>query len=224
MRVTITCDGCSRTHRVRKHAAGEPFACKGCGNMLTVEAPTPNDCDLNLQPTSPGTTLETTSEGWQLTMSMLSYRGVFYCLIFGLCAVLSLMKVVESLDSTNANHGVWGVPQAILSILSIVLAYFAAIWIWGKIVIAVEKTQGTIFTGIGVIGLSRRFDWSKVTRIVDERVPTSGAGRDFEIVLYGPTQIRFGATLPKGCKCEVLALLQKLLKQEKRGDRPFTIR
>ncbi len=39
MPITVICDECSESHRVREDAAGKRFKCKGCGKGLTIEAP-----------------------------------------------------------------------------------------------------------------------------------------------------------------------------------------
>lgn len=41
MSITVTCDDCSETHRVRDEAVGKRFPCKGCGKSLKVKAPLP---------------------------------------------------------------------------------------------------------------------------------------------------------------------------------------
>ncbi len=55
MPITVTCDECSESHRVKDDAVGKRFKCKGCGKSLKVEAPAPpaddfsnfDDADLN---------------------------------------------------------------------------------------------------------------------------------------------------------------------------------
>ena len=39
MPITVTCDDCSETHRVRDDAVGKRLKCKGCGKSLRIEAP-----------------------------------------------------------------------------------------------------------------------------------------------------------------------------------------
>lgn len=41
MPITVTCDECSESHRVKDDAVGKRFKCKGCGKSLKVEAPAP---------------------------------------------------------------------------------------------------------------------------------------------------------------------------------------
>ena len=41
MSITVTCDECSQSHRVKDDAVGKRFQCKGCGKSLKVEAAPP---------------------------------------------------------------------------------------------------------------------------------------------------------------------------------------
>lgn len=39
MALTVTCDECSKSYRVPDNAVGKRIKCKGCGNLLKIEAP-----------------------------------------------------------------------------------------------------------------------------------------------------------------------------------------
>lgn len=47
MAITVTCDDCSETHRVRDDAVGKRFPCKGCGKTIKVKAPPPVEEELD---------------------------------------------------------------------------------------------------------------------------------------------------------------------------------
>ncbi len=47
MPITVTCDKCSETHRVKDDAVGKRFKCKGCGKSLKVEAAAPPEDDFS---------------------------------------------------------------------------------------------------------------------------------------------------------------------------------
>ncbi len=46
MPITVTCDECLETHRVRDEAVGKLLKCKGCGRSLKIEAPAPTEEDF----------------------------------------------------------------------------------------------------------------------------------------------------------------------------------
>ena len=50
MPISVTCDECSATHRVRDDAVGKRFKCKGCGSSLLIEAPALADHDSTKTP------------------------------------------------------------------------------------------------------------------------------------------------------------------------------
>jgi hypothetical protein len=43
MPLTVTCEECSASHRVKDDAVGKKFKCRGCGKTLVVVAPPPED-------------------------------------------------------------------------------------------------------------------------------------------------------------------------------------
>lgn len=47
MPITVTCDECSESHRVKDDAVGKRFKCKGCGKSLVVVAPPPPEDDFS---------------------------------------------------------------------------------------------------------------------------------------------------------------------------------
>lgn len=55
MPITVTCDECSESHRVKDDAVGKKFKCKGCGKSLKIVAPPPPEEDFgNLDETDFG--------------------------------------------------------------------------------------------------------------------------------------------------------------------------
>ena len=46
MPITVICDECSESHRVRDDSVGKQFKCKGCGKRLTINAPAPQADDF----------------------------------------------------------------------------------------------------------------------------------------------------------------------------------
>lgn len=47
MPITVRCDECSESHRVKDEAVGKRFKCRGCGKFLKVEAPAPPEDDFS---------------------------------------------------------------------------------------------------------------------------------------------------------------------------------
>ncbi len=219
MPITVTCVECSEPHRVRDDAVGKQLVCKGCGKSLTVEAPAQIDDRLDQQPTSQGVAWESTGKGWRLIASKRSIFEVVTMLAICLVVLVGLGSSIPLLRAA------WNSPEGWLILafclpLSILSAYQTAFALCGKIVITVEGHRGTVFTGVGVVGRRQPFDWSQTTSVDDECIPAGRSGFAYEIVLDGPTQIRFGRSLPEKQQREVLLVLRRMLRQEQLSQRP----
>lgn len=107
----------------------------------------------------------------------------------------------------------FGIP---FLVVSVVLWIFCLMLIWGITVVKVERGYGRLFTGIGSLGITRRFDWHEVTAVQEE---TYSAGNDgglrTRLVLKADRDIRFGRLLSEERRCYVLNALRKLLQERK---------
>lgn len=76
---------------------------------------------------------------------------------------------------------------------SIVFWSFALTSIWGKVELTLNNRGGKIFTGIGNIGLIKRFNWNDVSTLKEKRAnyyfPGGQSGR---LVFEGKKRISFG--------------------------------
>lgn len=219
MPITVTCDECSEPHRVRDDAVGKQFVCQGCGKSLTVEVPAQIDDRLAQQPSSEGVAWESTGQGWRLIASKRSIFEAVAMLAICLIVLVGLESSIQLLRAAWDSPGGW-LMFAFCLPLSILSAYQTAFSLCGKIVITVEGHRGTIFTGVGVVGRRQPFDWARTTSAEDECVPAGRSGFAYELVLDGPTQIRFGRSLPEKQQLEVLAVLRRMLRQEQLRQRP----
>lgn len=106
----------------------------------------------------------------------------------------------------------FGIPFVLGSLIFWALALMA---IWGKVEVTIGN-DSTIFTGIGSIGWTRRFDWSSVRTIREDttRVQYPGS-QQAAIVMEGKGRIKFGSALNEPRRYFVLNAL-KHLKAENR--------
>lgn len=211
MAITVICDECSESHRVREDAVGKQFVYKSCGKSLMVEAPDHIDGGLDQQPTSQGVALEMTSQGWRLIASTRSMFAAVENLVICLIALVGLESSIQLLRASWDDPGGWFMfvfclPLSILSAYQIVFSHC------GKIVITVDGHRGTVFTGVGVVGRRQPFDWSRTTSVDDECVLRRGRV-SYRLVLDGRTQIWFGRSLSKDRQLDVLHRLRELLRQ-----------
>lgn len=218
MPITVTCDECSKPHRVRDDAVGQSVQCGRCGKSFVVKAPEVSGSELRLTPNGKGVSLEITDRGWSLRVSTRSViSAVYFAVILSVCLV-GLQSAIVLVRASPASLDGWFVLAFCLPMF-LLAAYQAAMCLCGRVEITVEGRQGTIFTGFWFIGRRQRFDWSQVTHIEDECVP-AGRGRiAYQIVLYGPSETRFAKSLTWKQEREVLSLLQQLLRQNRRRRR-----
>jgi hypothetical protein len=93
--------------------------------------------------------------------------------------------------------------------------YLTLLTICGKVVVSVDGDQGKFFTGVGPVGLTRKFKWSDI-REVRESVETSpNQNRYKRIVLRGRTRISIGG-IKKNRQEFMLDILRAMLR-DRRG-------
>lgn len=84
----------------------------------------------------------------------------------------------------------FGIPFLIGSIIFWSLAFMA---IWGKVELTFDKLGGKVFTGVGNVGLTKKFTWDEISTVKENqsnfRYPGSQGG---VILLEGRKRISFG--------------------------------
>jgi hypothetical protein len=84
--------------------------------------------------------------------------------------------------------------------------------IWGITVLKVERGYARLFTGIGSLGFTKRFDWYDVTEIAEERWSSSDSGTQrTRLIIKADKDIRFGTMLSEERRRYMLNALRKLL-------------
>ncbi len=100
---------------------------------------------------------------------------------------------------------------------SIFLWIMSLMTIWGITVVKVERGYARLFTGLGSLGLTKRFDWHDVTAIKEERWSSSDNGNQrTRLIIKADKDIRFGSMLNDERRTYMLNALRKLLKERKK--------
>lgn len=173
------------------------------------------DREFDLQSLPKGISLEVTDQSWCLTAST---RSVVDGLLFGFVSLLLGLGVVFFLLLFRADGKIsllW-VSLFVLALL-ITFARMAVMRLLGKIVITVEGHQSSVFTGIGSVGRRQQFHWARTKWIHEEHV-VKPKSNYYEIVLIGPSQVRFGRLLSKVQRHSVLHALRQLQQMQPLGD------
>ena len=107
----------------------------------------------------------------------------------------------------------FGIPFILGSILFWAIALMA---VFGKVEVRIRGLESTVFTGIGSLGWTQRFDWSAVRSIRESgtsvRYAGSGGG---EIVLEGEPPIRLGGGLNEKRRYFMLNALRYLKSRQR---------
>jgi hypothetical protein len=85
--------------------------------------------------------------------------------------------------------------------------------VWGKVVVRVEGKEGSVFTGVGNVGRTRRFNWKemKTARLSQGTTHGKRGSRTYEqITLEGQDRIDFGSALTTSRQHFVLAALKQM--------------
>ena len=195
-----------------------------CQLLKTAKQPVEKRSSADVpQPTLRSMTLNVSEQDWRLKVSQRSIVEGLLCFVVAMILVVGVVCFAfNALASIGkAPRVMWGgLAVALMMLFMLVpVTCYAAYCLFGKVIITVEGNQGTVFVGVGNVGRRQRFDWSQVTAI-DDRHVVLPKFNFFEIVLSGPSQVRFGKRLSESQRIEVLRLLRSLLKQERRQQLP----
>lgn len=95
---------------------------------------------------------------------------------------------------------------------SIALWSAVAMAIAGRTEVQLQGEKGTIFTGVGSLGVRRRFDTAEISRVYEDRARWHGVGSyGGSIVLEGKRRLKFGEGLREERRYFVFKVLQALL-------------
>jgi len=109
-------------------------------------------------------------------------------------------------------QSLFGIP---FLIGSIIFWSFALMSIWGKVELTLDNQGGKIFTGIGNIGLIKRFLWTDVKSIKEKQAnyhyPGSQGGT---IVLEGKKKISFGLGVKEGRRYYLYRAIKSIMNKK----------
>lgn len=99
---------------------------------------------------------------------------------------------------------------------SIIFWSFALMAIWGKVELGLDREGGKIFTGLGKIGISRKFTWGEVSTISENQsgfhYPGSRGGK---LCLEGKKRISFGMGVKESRRYYLYRTMQSILSEKK---------
>lgn len=107
----------------------------------------------------------------------------------------------------------FGIPFILGALIFWVVTFMV---IWGKIVVTLEQHGGRIFTGIGSIGKTKRFNWGEITSISETHNTGYKSRNQGSIIeIKGTRRITFGLGLSSNRKAYLLSAMQQILHKVK---------
>lgn len=116
----------------------------------------------------------------------------------------------------NLGISLFGIPFLLGTLL---FGSLALMTLFGKVVVRVSDIDSSVFTGVGPVGLRRRFDWQEVTAVRVERTFSGRGQPTMTIVLDGPEKIRFGSMLSEPRRDFVANVLRHALVNSRPAQR-----
>ena len=111
-------------------------------------------------------------------------------------------------------QSLFGIPFLLGSVLFWSIAIMA---IWGKVELKIDKYGGTIFTGVGIIGIKQKFVWNDIANIREKDYANSRRNYGSHIAMEGKNIITFGSGLSEERKYYLLKSLQKIQAEIKKN-------
>lgn len=107
----------------------------------------------------------------------------------------------------NLFMSLFGIPFVLGSILFWSLTLMA---IWGKVEMTLDNNGGKIFTGLGTIGITKKFEWKDISKIKESRTNFNyRVSRGSKIILEDKKRISFGSGLKENRRYYLFKSLQK---------------
>lgn len=106
----------------------------------------------------------------------------------------------------------FGIPFLLGSVIFWAVALMA---IWGKVEITLDHSDGKIFTGIGKIGLTKRFALNDISTVKETEVRGTKGSISYNIALEGKDLITFGTGLNDSKRYYLFNAMKKILHDKK---------
>lgn len=190
--------------------------CQACEHIFKVSEQLEDEIDDGFEINSPPEGAWMRNERDQIvvgatTRSFIAFFLVPFMLVWTGGSVGGIYGAQVASGEFDITLSLFGIPF----ILGSVVFWSAALMaIWGKVELTLTKQGGKIFTGIGAIGFTKKFDWSEVST-VQEKVVTSKKSQYTSISLEGKKRISFGKGLSDNRRYYIFRTVKSILAKRK---------
>lgn len=176
-----------------------------------------DSASFNINDPPGGVSYENYGMGWRIATTTRSWGALFLVPFMCVWSGFSLGGIYGSQIAEgefDLLRSLFGIPFLLGTILFGSMALMSCI---GRMVIASDEMDhdaGTIFFGVGPIGLTKRFRWSEITGI-DETLTNGRKSRSPQITLYRDSgDINIGSMLTEKRRRYVLRALRQLVTRQ----------
>ncbi len=212
----ISCPSCeSLIPSSNLNVATDVAFCETCNEAFAISSLVASgsslaDFDINQPPR--GAWFEDLGTGWRIGATTRSPSAFFLVPFMCVWSGFSLggiygTQIVKG--EFNLMMSLFGIPFVLGTLL---FGTIAVMSVCGKLVISTDRDQGSVFTGVGPIGWTRRFDWTSISGVEESyRGYRDSRGSGLEIALIGQSRIKCGGMLTEPRRYYILQGLRGLL-------------
>lgn len=212
----LVCPFCkTRVPTAHVNVSTDVALCPNCDEAFSVSAAIAagNGVDnFNIACPPAGAWFADTGANWQVGATTRSW-GAFFIVPF--TCVWSGFSIggIYGTQIANAEFNVvmslFGIP---FLVGSLILGGLSLMSICGKMTVSVAGHEGGVFTGVGSLGWTRRFDWLSIQTVEEDYLGYHYSGSSGQVIaLVGQSRIRFGSMLSDARRYYLLQTLRKLL-------------
>ncbi len=187
------CDSLIQKEKINVHT--DVAQCSKCDHVFRISENLENyiDDDFSLHDTPDGTWYKSNFNGTTIgatTRSPVAFFLVPFMIIWSGGSVGAIYGGQLISGEFDLTQSLFGIPFLLGSIF---FWTFALMSIWGKVELTLNSKGGKVFTGIGNIGLVKRFMWEDIRTIKEKKSNLSYPGSQRgNLVFEGKNRISFG--------------------------------
>jgi len=201
--------------------AADVALCRSCGARHRFSELVHGLAHFKLDVNNPpaGATYEQSIEGDRIsatTRSAIAFFLVPFVLVWSVTSVGTIYGRQVANGEFSVAQSLFGIP---FLLGAVVVGSMAAMHAFGRVTVTRSGGSGTVFTGVGSIGWTRRFSWTDVRAIREYNSPHGSRGRrpatliEIELATGSaePKHLRFGSLLSDNRRRFIIGVMRSFL-------------
>jgi len=213
----LFCPKCEKILETREINVEKDFAlCSVCNETFSIS----NDLflhelvagEINLDKIPKGVWVQEFNDGFEIGATTRSYVAFFlvpFMILWSGGSVGSIYGTQILSGKFSLFESLFGIP---FLLGTIVVGGITLMMLFGKITVTVKNDEGEVFTGIGSLGIIKKFIWSEVKNIT-QSINLNYNNRNNQqrlIILEGKNKIMFGSFLSNENRVFMIKALRKI--------------